>query len=95
MHGHGAHDDARYVDPGLLASWAEHDPIGLYRKMLGHEVDGEALQAAVEAEIEQAVAEALGAPMANAEHVLEGVFCNGDPEPLGVGESRWSGFTGS
>lgn len=92
MHGHGAHDDARYVDPALLATWAEHDPIALYRDHLGPEVDAVALQTDVDAEVEQAVAEALATPMASPEDVLDGVFCEGDPEPLGVGESRWSGF---
>lgn len=92
MHGHGAHDDARYVDPALLASWAEHDPIALYRARLGDRIDADALQRQVDAEVEQAVAQALATPMANPDEVLDGVFCEGEAEPLGSGESHWSGF---
>lgn len=92
MHGHGAHDDARYVDPDLLATWAEHDPISLYRAALSRSgVDTDALQASVDADIETAVADALTAPMANPAGVLDGVFCDGNPEPLGSAHSRWSG----
>ncbi len=34
MHGHGAHDDMRYVPPGTHERWAERDPIAGYAKRL-------------------------------------------------------------
>jgi TPP-dependent pyruvate/acetoin dehydrogenase alpha subunit len=92
MHGHGAHDDARYVDPTQLAEWAERDPIRRQADALRDEVDVEALQADVDAEVEHAVAQALSTPMADPSDVLDGVFCESDAVPLGTGEGPWSGF---
>ena len=34
MHGHGAHDDMRYVPPGTHERWAERDPIAGYAERL-------------------------------------------------------------
>ena len=92
MHGHGAHDDARYVDPTLLAEWAERDPITRQVRALGDAVDADALQAEVDAEVERAVSDALATPMADPAGVLDGVFSEHDAEPLGTGSSYWSGF---
>jgi hypothetical protein len=55
-------------------------------------VDVDALRAEVHEEIEAAAAEALAGPMPSADDVLEGVFCEGDAEPLGDGRAPWSGF---
>jgi pyruvate dehydrogenase E1 component alpha subunit len=49
----------------------------------------------VAAEIEAAAAEALTGPMPSPAGVLEGVFCEGDAEPLGDGQAPWSGFAGA
>ena len=32
--------------------------------------------------------------MPSAEDVLDGVFCDGEAEPLGDGRAPWSGFVG-
>jgi TPP-dependent pyruvate/acetoin dehydrogenase alpha subunit len=92
MHGHGAHDDAGYVDPAVLAEWEKRDPIRRQIDALADRIDIETLQAEIQAEVEQAVAEALATPMADPAGVLEGVFCEIEPEPLGIGEGPWSGF---
>ena len=46
------------------------------------------------AEIEAAAAEALSGPMPVPGDVLEGVFCEGEAEPLGDGQAPWSGYAG-
>jgi pyruvate dehydrogenase E1 component alpha subunit len=92
MHGHGAHDDARYVEQALLDDWAARDPVARQIDALGSLVDAPALRAEVEAQVDAAVAEAMRTPMADPSDVLDGVFCTGDPEPLGRGVARWSGF---
>jgi TPP-dependent pyruvate/acetoin dehydrogenase alpha subunit len=92
MHGHGAHDDARYVEPGQLDAWAQRDPIDRQLAALEGLVDIQALHAAVTAQIDEAVAAALATPMADPADVLDGVFCVGEPEPVGEGHGPWSGF---
>jgi TPP-dependent pyruvate/acetoin dehydrogenase alpha subunit len=96
MHGHAAHDDMKYVPKAQVEEWRLRDPIDRQEKRLrslGVDVDG--LRAAVAAEIDAAAAEALGGPMPSVDGVLEGVFCEGEPEPLGDGQAPWSGFAGS
>jgi len=39
-----------------------------------------------------ATAEALAAPMPDPTTATDGVFCEGEAEPLGDGVARWSGF---
>ena len=68
-------------------------PIELLSR-LGDEVDRAAMSAEVAAEIEEAVRAALAMPMADPADALEGVFCEGEPEPLGAGHAPWSGFRG-
>jgi pyruvate dehydrogenase E1 component alpha subunit len=92
MHGHGAHDDARYVARKTLDEWALRDPIEHQVAALEESVDAAALRAEVEAEVEAAAVEAMQTPMADPGDVLKDVFCTGDPEPLGRGVARWSGF---
>jgi pyruvate dehydrogenase E1 component alpha subunit len=92
MHGHGAHDDARYVDPDLIRSWKERDPIVHAINALGDLLDVEALRASVEQQVDEAVEAALATPMAAPDSALEGVFCEADPEPIGTGPAPWSGF---
>jgi pyruvate dehydrogenase E1 component alpha subunit len=96
MHGHGAHDDARYVPREQLEAWLERDPITTYARALSESgIDIEALGAEVEMEIEAAVTAALATPMADPAHATSGVFCAGEPEPLGSGHAPWSGFAES
>jgi len=93
MLGHGAHDDARYVSPELLATWAARDPVECYAAAAeARGVDVAALRAEVEADVEAAATEALAAPMPDPATATRGVFCDGEPEPLGEGLVRWSGL---
>jgi pyruvate dehydrogenase E1 component alpha subunit len=93
MHGHGAHDDMRYVPTELVAAWAERDPIARFAAAQeAHGLDVGALRDEVDAAVEAAVAAALATPMPDPAHAAEGVFCVGEPEPLGTGLAPWSGF---
>src|SRR3954464_14160803 len=54
MHGHGAHDDMRYVPPEMLEEWAKRDPIETYSKRLrGDSIDVEAIEKSVAEELER------------------------------------------
>ena len=93
MHGHAAHDDMRYVPPELLAAWRERDPIELQEQRLrAAGVDVDEARAQVAAEIDAATEEALAAPMPDPASATEGVFCEGEAEPLGDGRAPWSRF---
>jgi pyruvate dehydrogenase E1 component alpha subunit len=96
MHGHGAHDDASYVPAEQLELWAARDPIERQRERLrGLGADVDAVAAAARAEVDAATAEALAMPAADPASVLSGVFCEGEPRPLGSGAAPWSGFAGA
>jgi pyruvate dehydrogenase E1 component alpha subunit len=93
MHGHGSHDDARYVPPELLEYWAARDPLDLQRRRLVElGVDVAAIEAAVTAEVAAAAqaAVAMGAP--DPASATTGVYATGEPAVLGRGEAHWSGF---
>jgi TPP-dependent pyruvate/acetoin dehydrogenase alpha subunit len=93
MHGHAAHDDMKYVPKEQVEEWRQRDPIDRQEARLREVgVDVDALRAAVVAEIDAATEEALAAPMPDPATVLDGVFCEGEAEPLGDGVPRWSGF---
>jgi len=93
MHGHAAHDDMRYVPPELLAAWRERDPIDLEERRLADlGVDVDAVRDEVGATIAAAAEEALAMPMPDPAGATDGVFCTGEPEPLGDGRAPWSGF---
>lgn len=93
MHGHGAHDDARYVSAELLSEWAQRDPIARYASVLARsDVDTEALQVGVAEEVERAVAAALATAMPDPADAVTDVFCEGEPETIGHGHAPWSGF---
>lgn len=94
MHGHGAHDDARYVSADLVASWAQRDPIDRYVAALElREVDVAAIRAEVAEAVDSAVAAALETGMPDPASATLGVFHEGEPEPLGSGgRAPWSGF---
>jgi pyruvate dehydrogenase E1 component alpha subunit len=95
MHGHAAHDDMRYVPAEQLAAWRARDPIALQERRLAalpDPPDLDALRAEVQATIDAATEEALAAPMPDPATATEGVFCEGEAEPLGDGRAPWSGF---
>ncbi len=93
MHGHAAHDDMKYVPKEQVEEWRKRDPIERQEvrlRALGVDVD--ALRVEVHGEIDAATEEALAAPMPDPATATEGVFCEGEAEPLGDGLARWSGF---
>jgi TPP-dependent pyruvate/acetoin dehydrogenase alpha subunit len=96
MHGHGAHDDASYIPAEQFELWAGRDPIERQRERLrelGADVD--AIEAGARAEVDAATTEALAMAPPDPASVLEGVFCEGEPEVLGEGAAPWSGFAGA
>jgi len=93
MHGHAAHDDMKYVPKAQVELWRARDPIDRQvarLRELGFDVD--ALRDQVKVEIDAAVQVALASPMPDPASATEGVFCEGEAEPLGDGMARWSGF---
>jgi TPP-dependent pyruvate/acetoin dehydrogenase alpha subunit len=94
MHGHGAHDDMRYVPPEMFDEWEARDPIRRYEERLGAEgIDVEAIRASVEEELERETAWALEQPMPDPEIATAGVFAESEPE-LGNGQAPWSRWEG-
>lgn len=93
MHGHGSHDDARYVDPALLAAWRERDPIETYEATLRRDgTDVDAIRAGVLQRLDAAVEIAMATPLPDPGAVLDGLFATAEPVPLGRGDAPWSGF---
>jgi TPP-dependent pyruvate/acetoin dehydrogenase alpha subunit len=91
MHGHAAHDDMRYVPAEQLDQWRAHDPIALQEGRLEAEQVAQ-LREQVAAELEAGLAAALAQPMPDPAGATEGVFCEGEAEPLGDGLAPWSGY---
>ena len=93
MHGHGAHDDASYVPAADLARWEARDPLECQRVRLRElGVDVEAIERRERDDVERAAREALAMAAPDPATVLDGVFCEGEPVPLGRGDAPWSGF---
>jgi len=93
MHGHGAHDDAGYMEKDVLEKWAARDPINSYAERLrADRVDVDAIQARVTETVSEAVDAAMTGPMPEPSEALGDVFCQGEAEPIGEGPTRWSGF---
>ncbi len=93
MHGHAAHDDMKYVPKEQVEEWRKRDPIERQEQRLeALGVDVAALRTEVTAAIDAAAEAALQAPMPDPATVTEGVFCVGEPESLGDGVARWSGY---
>ena len=93
MHGHAAHDDMKYVPKEQVEEWRKRDPVDRQEarlRSLGVDVDE--VRAEIQAEIDAATEEALRAPMPDPASAVDGVFCEGEAEPLGDGVARWSGF---
>jgi pyruvate dehydrogenase E1 component alpha subunit len=78
LHGHAAHDDARYVPEQLRAAYASRDPVERLaaRLLLDGAGEGEleAMRADVGAEIEQALAEAESSPAPDPATLADGVY---------------------
>jgi TPP-dependent pyruvate/acetoin dehydrogenase alpha subunit len=94
MHGHGAHDDMRYVPEEMFAEWRARDPIDRYGKRLVSdygfsEDEVEKIRSEVRAYVERCAEQALGSPMPDPEEAIRGVFAE-EWEPLGDGEAPWS-----
>jgi TPP-dependent pyruvate/acetoin dehydrogenase alpha subunit len=94
MHGHGAHDDMRYVPKEMLSEWERRDPIDRYAERLvadhgfsPQEVEG--MRSEVRAQVEESAAKALDSPMPDPRLATEGVFAD-TWEPLGDGQAPWS-----
>src|SRR5690349_551815 len=94
MHGHGAHDDMRYVPKELFDVWAGRDPIERYEQKLAAEgVDVESVRASVRQELEHETEWALAQPMPDPAGARDGVFAD-DVTPLGDGKAPWSRWNG-
>jgi len=92
MHGHGAHDDAAYVSPEVLAAWQEKDPIVRQAQRLSAlGVDVDAVADEVKAEVADALAEALAMPVPDPATILDGLYCESEPQIVGRGDAPWSG----
>src|SRR3954451_8806661 len=95
MHGHGAHDDMRYVPKELFEHWSQRDPIeGYERKLSADGVDVEAVHASVREELERETEWALAQPMPEPATARDGVFAD-DVTPLGDGRAPWSRWEAS
>jgi pyruvate dehydrogenase E1 component alpha subunit len=93
MHGHGAHDDMRYVPSELLEEWTAKDPITRYEAVLAEAGIATAdLHEAVAAQVDEAVTAALASPMPDPASAVRGVFAESEPEPLGEGSAPYSAF---
>ncbi len=94
MHGHGAHDDMRYVPRELHEEWARRDPIDRYAERLvadfGFATDEvEGIRDEVRAYVDECAKKALASPMPDPERATAGVYAD-EFEPLGDGNAPWS-----
>lgn len=94
MHGHGAHDDMRYVPEGMFEHWAARDPIDRYARRLtddygfSHE-EVEGIRSEVTDYVDRCAEEALASPTPEPEEARRGVFAD-EWQPLGDGKAPWS-----
>jgi TPP-dependent pyruvate/acetoin dehydrogenase alpha subunit len=94
MHGHGAHDDMRYVPKEMFEEWQRRDPIDRYAERLvadhGFSTDEvEGISSEVRAYVDECADKALDSPMPDPQLATEGVFAD-SWEPLGDGQAPWS-----
>jgi TPP-dependent pyruvate/acetoin dehydrogenase alpha subunit len=94
MHGHGAHDDMRYVPEEMFEEWSRRDPIELYAERLvadhgfsADEVDS--IRTEVREYVDQCAVRALESPMPEPGEAFAGVFAD-QWEPLGDAQAPWS-----
>jgi len=98
MHGHGAHDDMKYVPKALVEEWRKKDPIDRQSARVAQlGVDVDALRAGVLAEVEEATKVALAGPMPDPATVTDRLFHPRDADEILLedGDAPWSGFQGS
>src|SRR3954451_8483804 len=88
MHGHGAHDDMRYVPQELFETWSRRDPIETYEQKLSAD-EVESVRASVREELGRETEWALAQPMPDPDSAGDGVFAD-DVTPLGDGHAPWS-----
>jgi pyruvate dehydrogenase E1 component alpha subunit len=98
MHGHGAHDDMRYVPKEMHAEWARRDPIERYANRLveGHGLtreEVERIDSEVRSYVDECAKRALDSPMPDPSQATDGVFADA-VEPLGDGNAPWSRWAG-
>jgi TPP-dependent pyruvate/acetoin dehydrogenase alpha subunit len=76
MKGHAEHDDQRYVDPALLATWATRDPLPRFEAWLNQRgwAPPPDLGAHLEQELSLAAEQAQQAPWPDPATLAEGVF---------------------
>ncbi|MDQ4049540.1 MAG: thiamine pyrophosphate-dependent dehydrogenase E1 component subunit alpha [Actinomycetota bacterium] len=90
MHGHGAHDDMRYVPPELFERWARRDPIDTYEATLrSRGLETGTIRSAVTELLERETEWALAQPMPDPDVATDHVFAVKDPV-LGDGHAPWS-----
>jgi pyruvate dehydrogenase E1 component alpha subunit len=90
MHGHGAHDDQRYVPKELTEAWAQRDPIAAHEQRLrAAGIDVDSVHEWVRAEIERETEWALAQPMPDPAGAIDGVFATA-ATPLGDGAAPWT-----
>ena len=94
MHGHAAHDDMKYVPEGAGrgVAQARSDRPSRAASASARRRCRCAARRRSRPRSKQATEEALASPMPDPSRVTEGVFCDGEAEPLGDGLARWSGF---
>jgi TPP-dependent pyruvate/acetoin dehydrogenase alpha subunit len=94
MHGHGAHDDMRYVPKEMFEEWEARDPIRRYEERLaGEGIDVEAIRASVKEELDRETEWALAQRMPDPSEAAAGVFGESEPQ-LGDGSAPWSRWSG-
>ena len=90
MHGHGAHDDMRYVPKELFEQWSKRDPIETYERKLAPTASTWRRSAtSVREELEGETEWALAQPMPDPATARDGVFAD-EITPLGDGRAPWS-----
>jgi TPP-dependent pyruvate/acetoin dehydrogenase alpha subunit len=95
MHGHGAHDDMKYVPKALVEEWRTKDPIDRQRARVAQlGIDVDALHDEVRAEVEQAAKVALAGPMPDPATATDRLFHPRDADEILLedGQAPWSGF---
>ena len=85
--GHAEHDDQRYVPPGEIEAWERNDPIDRHRNRLlddawATHAEIAAVDARVNAELDQAVERCLEEPFPAAATALQGVFSEPQAMPV-------------
>jgi pyruvate dehydrogenase E1 component alpha subunit len=98
MHGHGAHDDMKYVPKALVEEWRKRDPIDRQSARVAQlGVDVAAMRAEVLAEVEEAAKTALAGPMPDPATATDGLFHPRDAAEILLedGNAPWSGFRSS